>query len=137
VQHDALDHQVLALGVVRRPCQVARQRGIGDDFLVGRDEALDVGLKGPDAFCDRVDGQEQLLVLGLEGGVEGEEMLGGIGLLVGLVWLPAMWLSSGGLAVLMMLGVWVRARINDSLLQTLPALVLLLVNGFIRFASWP
>jgi uncharacterized membrane protein YphA (DoxX/SURF4 family) len=65
------------------------------------------------------------------------EVLGGLGLLVGLVWPPAMRLSSGGLALLMMLGVGVRVRVNDSLLQTLPALVLLLVNGFILFASWP
>ena len=48
-----------------------------------------------------------------------------------------MWLSSGGLALLMMLGVGVRVRVKDSLLQTLPALVLMLVNGFILFASWP
>jgi len=65
------------------------------------------------------------------------EVLGGLGLLVGLVWPPAMWVSSGGLAVLMMLGVGVRTRANDSLLQTLPALVLMLVNSFILFASWP
>jgi len=65
------------------------------------------------------------------------EVLGGLGLLVGLVWPPAMWLSSGGLALLMMLGVGVRVRVKDSLLQTLPALVLMLVNGFILFASWP
>ena len=61
----------------------------------------------------------------------------GLGLLVGLVWPPAMWLSSAGLTLLMMLGVGVRVRMNDSLLQTLPALVLMLVNGFILFASWP
>ena len=65
------------------------------------------------------------------------EVLGGLGLLVGLVWPPAMWLSSAGLTLLMMLGVGVRVRMNDSLLQTLPALVLMLVNGFILFASWP
>lgn len=65
------------------------------------------------------------------------EVLGGLGLLVGLVWPPAMWLSSGGLALLMMLGVGVRVRVNDSLLQTLPALVLMLVNSFILFSSWP
>ena len=65
------------------------------------------------------------------------EVLGGLGLLVGLLWPLAMWLSSGGLALLMMLGISVRVRVNDSFTQTLPALVLMLVNGFILFASWP
>lgn len=65
------------------------------------------------------------------------EVFGGLGLVVGLAWPPAMWLSSGGLALLMMLGVGVRVRVNDSLIQMLPALVLMLVNGFILFAFWP
>jgi uncharacterized membrane protein YphA (DoxX/SURF4 family) len=65
------------------------------------------------------------------------EVLGGVGLLAGLLWPPALWISSGGLALLMMLGVGVRVRMNDGLLQTLPALLLMLVNASILFASWP
>lgn len=67
----------------------------------------------------------------------GLEVLGGIGQLVGLAWPPVLWLSSGGLALLMVLGVGVRVRVNDGWLQTLPAVVLMLVNVFIVIASWP
>jgi hypothetical protein len=65
------------------------------------------------------------------------EVLGGGGLLTGLFWPPALWLSSGGLALLMLLGVGVRLRINDGIGKTLPALVLMLVNLWILLASWP
>ncbi|MDP1572119.1 MAG: DoxX family protein [Vicinamibacterales bacterium] len=65
------------------------------------------------------------------------EVLGGTGLVGGLLWPPALWLSSGGLALLMLLGVAVRVRVGDGLRQTLPALLLMLVNVYILSASWP
>lgn len=63
------------------------------------------------------------------------EILGGLGLLVGLGWPLALWLSSGGLALLMLCGVAVRLRIGDTLPQTLPALVLMVVHLYILAAS--
>ena len=59
------------------------------------------------------------------------ELLGGLGLLVGLRWPPALWLSSGGLALLMLCGVGVRLGVSDGLVQILPALALMLLNSYI------
>ncbi len=64
------------------------------------------------------------------------EVLGGAGLLGGFVWAPAWWIASGGLCLLMVCGVAVRLRLRDGLLATLPALVLMLVNGYIFLAVW-
>jgi hypothetical protein len=59
------------------------------------------------------------------------EILGALGLIAGYV-LPGMTLvASGGLAVLMLLGTATRIRVRDGLVQTMPAVVLLLVNAFI------
>ena len=63
------------------------------------------------------------------------EVLAGLGLLVGLGWPPALWLCSGGLTVLMLCGVIVRVRVKDRLVDILPALFLMLVNGYILLAS--
>lgn len=63
------------------------------------------------------------------------EVLAGFGLLVGLLWPPALWLSSGGLALLMLCGVIVRVSVNDGLIDLLPAALLMLVNGYILMAS--
>lgn len=65
------------------------------------------------------------------------QLLGAAGLIAGL-WMP--WIAqvaSGGLAVMMLLGVCVRIKIRDSLIQTLPALFYFFANGwlFIRLAS--
>lgn len=59
------------------------------------------------------------------------EVLGAIGLAVGylLPWVAV--LSATGLAVLMLLGVGVRVRVRDSILETLPAVVLLVLNAWI------
>ena len=67
----------------------------------------------------------------------GLELLGGVGLLVGLKWPPALWLSAGGLALLMLCGVGVRVGVGDSLVQTLPALALMLLNLYLLVAAWP
>lgn len=63
------------------------------------------------------------------------EILGGAGLLVGFKWHPALWMSSGGLALLMLAGFGVRVRINDGFRRSVPALVLMIVNVYILFAS--
>jgi hypothetical protein len=68
------------------------------------------------------------------------EVLGALGLLLGYVvpWLTVA--ASGGLALLMAMGVVVRFRSGDSVAQALQAFAMLLVNLFIlvfaiRFAS--
>ena len=63
------------------------------------------------------------------------EVMAGLGLLVGLLWPPALWLSSGGLALLMLCGVIVRVNVNDEAVDILPAALLMLVNGYILVAS--
>jgi uncharacterized membrane protein YphA (DoxX/SURF4 family) len=65
------------------------------------------------------------------------EVLAGVGLVVGLKWPPALWLSSGGLAMLMLCGVIVRISVNDRLIDMLPALILMCANGYILLASQP
>ena len=59
------------------------------------------------------------------------EVAGAVGLGAGLVIRPLAVLSATGLSVLMLLAVLARMRVRDSVLKTLPALVLLLVNVFI------
>ena len=59
------------------------------------------------------------------------EVLGGAGLLVGLLVPTTMLVASGGLALLMLLGVIARIRVRDPLLEMLPAIVLLVMNVFI------
>lgn len=56
------------------------------------------------------------------------ELLGGAGLLFGLYYLPLLILSAGGLSVLMLLGVIVRIRTKDPLIEIIPAFILMLIN---------
>ena len=44
---------------------------------------------------------------------------------------PLVLVASAGLALLMLLGVATRIRVRDSFMETLPAVVLLLVNAYI------
>jgi hypothetical protein len=63
------------------------------------------------------------------------EILGGVGLLVGMYFSqPIYVISSAGLALLMLLGVAVRVRVKDSVFETFPAFVLMIVNGAIFFS---
>lgn len=57
------------------------------------------------------------------------ELLGAVGLLVGLKVHPILLVSSGGLALLMFLGVIFRIKMKDSLLVSLPALFFMLLNA--------
>lgn len=63
------------------------------------------------------------------------ELLGGLGLLIGLKFSLILVLSSGGLTLLMLLGVGVRIKVKDSLLVTSPAILFMLLNAFIFFVS--
>ncbi|WP_211320265.1 DoxX family protein [Hymenobacter nivis] len=59
------------------------------------------------------------------------ELLGAVGLLVGLRINPILLIASGGLAVLMFLGVAIRIKVKDGLLVSLPALSFMLLNAYI------
>ncbi|MGC9198531.1 MAG: DoxX family protein [Acidobacteriaceae bacterium] len=59
------------------------------------------------------------------------EILGGTGLLVGLRWRPALWLSAGGLALLMLIAFGVRLKMRDSVAQSAPSFLLMLLNLYI------
>ena len=63
------------------------------------------------------------------------ELLGGVGLLAGLKVHPILLISSGGLALLMFLGIAVRIRLKDSLWVTLPALLFMILNIYIFYAA--
>ena len=59
------------------------------------------------------------------------QLLGAAGLVAG-VWIPwAAVVASGGLAVLMALGVGVRIKIRDTLIQTSPALFYMILNAYL------
>lgn len=59
------------------------------------------------------------------------ELLGGVGSILGLLYTPIYILSTGGLAMLMLMGVVVRLRIQDPLLQIAPAAVLMTLNVYL------
>ena len=61
------------------------------------------------------------------------EILGAIGLLVGLFYKPLLLLSSGGLALLMLLGLITRFKSKDSFLVSLPALFFMILNAYIFY----
>jgi hypothetical protein len=59
------------------------------------------------------------------------QVCAGLGLLAGLQqpWMGQA--ASGGLSLMMLVAVWVRVQIHDSLLQTLPALFYLALNAYL------
>jgi hypothetical protein len=61
--------------------------------------------------------------------------VGALGLFIGLWYQPLLLLSSGGLALLMFLGVLVRIKLKDSLWITLPALFYMVLNGYIFYVT--
>lgn len=63
------------------------------------------------------------------------EILGALGLLLGLMFNYFLVLASGGLALLMLFGVIARLRVKDGFLDVLPALFFLVLNAFIFFES--
>lgn len=63
------------------------------------------------------------------------QLLGGVGLLVGLIWKPALILSSGGLSLLMLIGFGVRVKMKDRFLECLPSFIFMVINGYICLAA--
>ena len=61
----------------------------------------------------------------------GLEVLGALGLLGGFFVPPLVPAASGGLTLLMILGVATRIRVRDSVVAMLPAIFLLLVNLYV------
>ena len=61
----------------------------------------------------------------------GLEVLGALGLLGSYLFPPLVVAASGGLVLLMALGVMARVRVHDPLTANLPALFLLLVNLYL------
>ena len=65
------------------------------------------------------------------------ELLGAVGLLVGLKIQLILLISSGGLALLMFLGVAVRIKFKDNLAISLPAFLFMSLNLYIFYLSLP
>ena len=63
------------------------------------------------------------------------EILGALGLLVGLKFHPILLISAGGLAILMFLGVIVRIKVKDNLWVSLPAFLFMVMNSYIFYTS--
>ena len=61
------------------------------------------------------------------------QCLGAAGIAAGYFWTPLQLLSTAGLAILMLLGVGVRVKIRDSILQTLPAFCYCVLNALLFF----
>ncbi len=59
------------------------------------------------------------------------ELLGGVGALLGLIYPALLMASTAGLSLLMFLGVIVRLKIKDPLIQIVPAFTLMLINAYI------
>ncbi len=59
------------------------------------------------------------------------EVTGGAGLLIGLRWRPALWISSGGLCLLMLIAFGFRLKMRDSVSQSLPSFAFVLLNAYI------
>ncbi|MFT7671291.1 MAG: hypothetical protein ACI8X5_004008 [Planctomycetota bacterium] len=64
------------------------------------------------------------------------ELLGPTGLLIAYAFPPVLLVASGGLILLMLMGVMTRLRFRNSFVATLPALVLFLMNAFIFSVSF-
>lgn len=63
------------------------------------------------------------------------EILGALGLLIGLYFKPILLFSSGGLALLMLFGLLVRIKTKDSFWVSIPALFYMGLNAYIFFAG--
>ena len=61
------------------------------------------------------------------------EIVGAFGLLVGLLIKPILLISSGGLAVLMLLGLITRLKSKDSFLVSVPAIFYMILNAYIFY----
>jgi uncharacterized membrane protein YoaK (UPF0700 family) len=59
------------------------------------------------------------------------EVTAAVGLALARAFPPLLIPTAGGLALLMFMGMLTRIRLRDSIVQMLPALMLLLMNGFL------
>lgn len=93
---------------------------------------------GPDClFSDRMKAEFQRYGLARFRVLTGAlEFAGAVGLLAGFYSGPLLLISSGGLAVLMLLGVAARLRIHDPLPAMIPAFILFCLNGLIFASAW-
>tara|TARA_B100001287_G_scaffold104427_1_gene87758 strand:+ start:7846 stop:8190 length:345 start_codon:yes stop_codon:yes gene_type:complete len=64
------------------------------------------------------------------------ELLGGVGLIVGLKFNFVLQFSSLGLGVLMFLGLLTRIKVKDSFLISFPALFFMIINFYILYLSF-
>lgn len=64
------------------------------------------------------------------------EILGAVGLVVGLIIPVILPLAAGGLALLMLLGFGVRLKIKDGFWLSLPSFLFMLLNAYIFYESW-
>ena len=63
------------------------------------------------------------------------EIVGAVGLLVGLFSTPILLISSGGLALLMFFGLLARVRVKDSLRVSLPAILFMILNTYVFYTT--
>jgi len=63
------------------------------------------------------------------------ELMGSIGLLVGILYNPILLISSGGLSLLMFIAILFRLKSKDTLWVSLPALFYMLLNFYIFIES--
>ena len=63
------------------------------------------------------------------------QLLGALGLLVGMKFPMILIISAGGLGILMFLGVLVRIKVRDGIRVSLPALFFMTLNFYIFFMS--
>jgi hypothetical protein len=63
------------------------------------------------------------------------ELLGGVGLIVGLQFKIILIISSAGLGLLMLLGSLTRIRVKDPFIELLPALLLMVINFWILYGT--
>ena len=65
------------------------------------------------------------------------ELLGAIGVIVGLYLTPLIYiLSTLCLALLMALGIWTRVRVKDPWYQIIPAIILFILNIFLSYKAF-
>ncbi|MGB3592060.1 MAG: DoxX family protein [Nonlabens sp.] len=61
------------------------------------------------------------------------QFLGAFGLIAGMWYRPLLLVASGGLTLLMVLGVYTRFRVKDPFLIALPAIIFTLLNAYIFY----
>nr|WP_158278675.1 DoxX family protein [Rhodohalobacter mucosus] len=64
------------------------------------------------------------------------QILGSIGLLTGFIYTVIGLFAAAGLTAMMFVALIVRIRIKDSVLQALPSILFLLINGWLAFVFY-